>query len=162
MERFSIYVADELREISPEVPRTLARRLARIARAAGLPGGVSAALTVRIVGDLEMSRLHWEHMGIEGPTDVLSFPAGDPHEDPTTSGWGDIALNWAQIRRQAGVGGLSTWLDEASVLLVHGFVHLLGHDHRTRRQGRRMHRVERRLLRRIRVADISRSYGFTG
>jgi probable rRNA maturation factor len=109
-----------------------------------------------------MSRLHVAHLGLEGPTDVLSFPIGDPLEDPSTAGMGDIALNWAQVRRQARGPGLVAWMDEASVLLVHGFVHLLGHDHRTRREGRRMHRVERRLLRRIRVADIPRPYGVAG
>jgi len=142
-----------------DVPRVLQHRLARITQAAGIPPEARAELSVRIVGDGEMSRLHLEHMGLEGPTDVLSFPAGDPLEDPSNSGRGDIALDWTQIRRQARSDDLAGWIDEASVLLVHGFVHLLGHDHRTRSEGRKMHRMEQRLLRRIRVADIPRPYG---
>ena len=162
MQRFSIHVAEEARPLPPEVPRVLSRHLARIARAVGLSEEAQASVGVRIVGDEESARLHMAHMGLEGPTDVLSFPMGDPREDPSTAGVGDIALNWAQVRRQARGHGIVGWMDEATVLLVHGFVHLLGHDHRTRREGRRMHRVEQRLLRRLRVADIPRPYGSAG
>ncbi|MGB1701014.1 MAG: rRNA maturation RNase YbeY [Nannocystaceae bacterium] len=159
MEKFSIHVSETLKNLPREVRRTLHRRLRRIARAANLSAAAKEALCVRIVDDVEMAELHRLHMGIDGPTDVLSFPAQEGAFEADALGAGDIALNWAQIRRQARAGDLDSALDEASVLLVHGFAHLLGHDHRTRGEGRRMHRLERALLGRIGVADIPRSYG---
>ena len=86
-----------------------------------------ASLSVRIVDDAEMSALHVRFMGEPGPTDVLSFPAGDPEA------WllGDIALDWEAIARQAAGPHEAQRLHEATVLCVHGLAHLLGHDHAT-------------------------------
>jgi probable rRNA maturation factor len=71
---------------------------------------------------------------------------------------GDIVIDWQQVQRQARDASLRAQIDEATVLLVHGLCHLLGHDHRTRAQGRRMHRAERKLLRGLRVPDVPRPY----
>lgn len=113
-----------------------------------------ASLSVRIVDDAEMSALHVRFMGEPGPTDVLSFPAGDPEA------WllGDIALDWEAIARQAAGPHEAQRLHEATVLCVHGLAHLLGHDHATAEEGRRMHRLEARLLRQLGVPDVPRPY----
>jgi len=111
-------------------------------------------LSVRIVDDTEMAALHVRFMGEQGPTDVLSFPAGDPEAYLL----GDIALDWEAIARQAAGAHEQARLDEATVLTVHGLAHLLGHDHGTAEQGRRMHQMEARLLRGIGVADVPRPY----
>lgn len=112
------------------------------------------SLSLRIVDDAEMSALHERFMGEAGPTDVLSFPAGDP------DAWllGDIAIDWQAIARQAAGPLESQRLHEATVLCVHGLAHLLGHDHGTAEEGRRMHRLEARLLRGIGVSDVPRPY----
>lgn len=78
----------------------------------------------------------------------------DEHAQPTV-GLGDIVLSWDAVRRQAGA---RPPLDEATVLVIHGLAHLLGHDHTGRRDGRRMHRRELRGLAAARVADIPRPY----
>ncbi|MCA9637697.1 MAG: rRNA maturation RNAse YbeY, partial [Myxococcales bacterium] len=49
---------------------------------------------------------------------------------------GDIVLSWPAVIRQARRRDLAGLLDEATVLAVHGLAHLLGHDHRERREGR--------------------------
>ncbi len=71
---------------------------------------------------------------------------------------GDVVIDWEQVRRQARDGSQRALVDEATILLVHGLCHLLGHDHRRRGEGRRMHRAELRLLRALRVADVPRPY----
>ncbi|MCB9756120.1 MAG: rRNA maturation RNase YbeY [Myxococcales bacterium] len=135
--------------------RALARRLWRAGRRLGVPPVALARLTIYVVDDAEIAALNREHMGKRGPTDVLSFPAGGPPE----LGLGEIVLCWPAVTRQARAGGPEALLDEASVLAVHGLAHLLGHDHRDAREGRRMHDAELRGLAAIGVADVARPYG---
>lgn len=112
-------------------------------------------LGLRIVDDAEMAKLHETYMGEKGPTDVLSFTPAEWGEGELL---GDIAIDWDAVVRQASGPSLRAQLDEATVLLVHGLAHLLGHDHRRRDEGRRMHRLERRVLASLRVADPPRVY----
>ena len=128
-----------------------------------------AALGVKIVDDREMAELHLKYMGEPGPTDVLSFSGEAPKlefDDPdplldvafAEPGFGYIVLDWQAVDRQARVRSRAGLLDEATVLLVHGLAHLLGHDHRTRDEAQRMHRLEQVGLRALRVADPPRPY----
>ncbi len=142
--------------------RRLARRIRRAARGLGVSPGALEGLGVRIVDDVEMARLHQQYMGEAGTTDVLSFPADDLglHDLPGAPvlGLGDLVLCWPQVLRQASRPGAEGALDEATVLAVHGLVHLLGHDHRTRAEGRAMRRLEQRALDRLGVPDVPRPY----
>lgn len=114
---------------------------------------------MRIVDDVEMSALHLQFMGEPGTTDVLSFPADDLGQL-----LGDIALSWEVVARRCGGAeagprvGPDARIDEATMLCVHGLAHLLGHDHRAPAEGRAMHRVEARVLRRLAVPDVPRPY----
>ncbi len=95
-----------------------------------------AELTVRITGDRELRRLNRQFLGEDHATDVLSFPTGDP-----ASGYlGDLAVSWPAVRRQATVFGHGPET-EAALLVVHGFLHLLGWDHATPAQERGMSRL---------------------
>jgi probable rRNA maturation factor len=131
----------------------LAVRVRRAARRLGIDAQALRELGLRIVDDREIAALHLEFMGEAGPTDVLSFspPLGDP-------GLGDLVLDWDAVERQARDRSPAALLDEATVLVVHGLAHLLGHDHRNRREGRAMHALERRVLRALRVPDPPRPY----
>lgn len=143
---------DVLRLGGPAVGRDLRRRLGAIATRAGRRLGLSTAqlrmLGVRIVGDATMIDLHRRHLGSARPTDVLSFPADD-------AGLGDIAIDWPQVCRQA----QGDVLAEAAQLVVHGLVHLIGHDHGCRPDARRMFRAERRAARSAAIAPPVRPYG---
>ncbi|MBK8266219.1 MAG: rRNA maturation RNase YbeY [Nannocystis sp.] len=150
--------------VDPAIVRELRRRLRRAGRRLGLSPRELEGVALHIVDDLAIARLNREHMGKRGPTDVLSFPTGerddgDPDGPPIFLG--DIILSWPAVRRQARYAGPRGRLDEATVLTIHGLCHLLGHDHRERREGRVMHREERRALAAARVADIPRPYGRT-
>lgn len=125
-------------------------------------------MSIHLVDDSEMTRIAREQLGKRGPTDVLSFPTTGQGFGVPNLGLGDIVLNVDAVSRQArrdqgrqtvAAVGSDAWLDEATVLLIHGLVHLLGYDHRTRREGRAMHRTELRGLRAAKVADIPRPYG---
>ena len=128
--------------------------LRRFLAALGLP---HSELTVLLTDDPGIRALNREHRGLDKPTDILSWsylppgqvldaPLDSPH--PATqpvAHLGDLALSVETAARQARDNGwdLPT---EAARLLAHGCAHLVGHDHQTAAQERRMLAVELRLL----------------
>jgi probable rRNA maturation factor len=100
--------------------------LVSLARECLLGEGVEhAELSVSFVTEDEMADLHVRYLGEEGPTDVLSFPLGD--EDPETGRriLGDVVIAPAVAARN----NLEDRDGELRLLIVHGILHLLGHDH---------------------------------
>jgi probable rRNA maturation factor len=141
--------------VSPRLLALLERRTRRAARRVGIDADQLRWLGLRIVDDAEMAELHQTYMGEAGPTDVLSFR---PVDGLGSGSLGDIVIDWDAVVRQARGWSSAALLDEATVLIVHGLAHLIGHDHAERGEGRRMHRVERRVLRALQVADPPRPY----
>ncbi len=148
MKSLRISISTPLRtRIPAHVPHELCRRLGRAARRLGASRQELWGTVVRLVDDQEMARLRVRHLGEQDPTDVLSFPARDA-EDSAAFGevepsLGVLVLDWELAERQA----LARHVDvevEAADLLVHGLAHLLGHDHGTSTQARRMLECERR------------------
>ena len=150
------------RRVSPRVLTGLGQRARRAGGAFAIEPSRWATLGLRIVDDAEMTVLHQRYMNESGPTDVLSFgPQLEVEDlaDPLAHmSLGDIVLDWDAIVRQARGWTERARLDEATVLLVHGLAHLLGHDHRNRSEGRSMARAEAKVLRRLGVPDQPRPY----
>jgi probable rRNA maturation factor len=129
----------------------LARFEARLRRELRLGG---REMTVCFVEDREIARLNKKFRGKAKPTDVLSFPAvGNGNAQlPSKRGGeylGDIAISPETARRNAQRGGRSLD-DELRVLMLHGVLHLLGHDHET--DNGLMERKEMRLRRKFGLA----------
>ncbi|MCB8926374.1 MAG: rRNA maturation RNase YbeY [Ardenticatenaceae bacterium] len=87
-------------------------------------------VTVLLTDDDQLKTLNKEYRGIDKPTDVLSFEAGDTmpgmvDDDPYL---GDIVISVPTAERQAKQGGHSL-KSELQLLTVHGTLHLLGFDH---------------------------------
>ena len=101
--------------------------LVAVAREAMIGEGVAdAELSLSLVTDEEMADLHERYLGEPGPTDVLSFPLDD--DDRDESGiriLGDVVIAPSVAARNdpQDPGG------ELRLLVVHGILHLLGHDH---------------------------------
>jgi probable rRNA maturation factor len=91
---------------------------------------------ILISGDAELRRLNRHYRGKDYATDVLSFPAGE-----MDSGLGDLAISLARARAQAREFGHSIET-EIQILMLHGVLHLLGHDHEADRG--QMARLEKR------------------
>ncbi len=87
-------------------------------------------LTIAIEDDTRLQELNKEFLGIDAPTDVLSFPSGGDEVDPETGKayLGDIILSYPRALEQANTAG-HTVEDEMQLLVVHGVLHLLGFDH---------------------------------
>jgi probable rRNA maturation factor len=115
-------------QIDPQVKKSdlLQRAAQETLRQAGAPS--DAELTIVISDDEQLQALNRQFLGIDAPTDVLSFPSADT--DPDTGGvyLGDILISYPQAMEQADTGG-HTILEELQLLVVHGVLHLLGYDH---------------------------------
>jgi probable rRNA maturation factor len=129
----------------------LARFEARLRRVLRLGG---REMTVCFVEDREIARLNKKFRGKAKATDVLSFPVkgnGDARFSAELGDkyLGDIAISPETARRHARRDGRS--LDgELRVLMLHGALHLLGHDHET--DDGQMERKEIRLRRKFGLA----------
>ena len=101
------------------------------------PGRGGPVLSVLLCGDARMQGLNREWRGMDRPTDVLSFPSGE-------AGFlGDLVIDVPYAARQARRLG-HPLAREVQLLLAHGLLHLLGHDHET--DGGQMFRRQRRLV----------------
>jgi probable rRNA maturation factor len=108
----------------------------------------AASLGVRFVGDRAMRLTNRRFRGKDQTTDVLSFPG----EEDGGGHLGDILISVPAARRQAAEAG-HTVDRELKILLLHGIIHCLGHDHETD-QGQ-MERLERRLRKRWLAAEAT-------
>lgn len=119
---FSARTADSKLSRLPSA-RSLAQFLMAAQKAVGLTGQVTVLLTT----DRTIRRLNRRYRGIDKPTDVLSFPAGDAE---VTAVAGDLAISVQTALRQAGEQGHALAV-EIKVLILHGLLHLAGFDHET-------------------------------
>ena len=111
--------------------------LRRFALAASL---ALAEITLRVVGARESEILNRNFRSKAHPTNVLSFPYG--------GGDGDIVLCHPVIAKEARAQG-KTLRAHYAHLVVHGVLHLRGHDHLRKSDARRMERNEIVILRRL-------------
>jgi probable rRNA maturation factor len=109
-----------------------------------------ASLSISFVGDAAIRRLNREHRGKDRATDVLSFPMYDPRElrrkkrEAGERLLGDIVVSVDTALRQ-GAAYDAPLAREIERLLIHGVLHLIGHDHEKPGERRRMEAEERRL-----------------
>jgi probable rRNA maturation factor len=119
------------------------RTIARWARAAlGNMKGVE--LAVRIVGEAEGTDLNRRWRGRKQPTNVLSFPAADVG-DVTPRPLGDVVICAPVVTREATERNSPPEAHWAH-MIVHGTLHLLGHDHVDRQDADRMQALETEIL----------------
>jgi probable rRNA maturation factor len=149
-------------------PSVSGAELARTAAAAldevGAPAPASIGLL--LTGDAELAGLNETHMGVAGPTDVLSFPLlppssfargasapAAPRPPRTRLHLGDIVVSVERAAEQASAGrggqtGDVRWgaAEELRLLVTHGVLHICGWDHATPDDEAAMRALERRLL----------------
>ncbi|WP_294109753.1 rRNA maturation RNase YbeY [Sphingomonas sp.] len=151
-------------DVLPEAPwpeaqpwEALAARAARAAFAASQQATRLDAptfpveLSIRLTSDAEVRALNRDYRGKDKPTNVLSFPMLDVDELAQLDEMqgeillGDIVLAHETCAREAAERGISL-ADHATHLIVHGTLHLLGHDHLEDEEAEAMERIERDVL----------------
>ncbi len=115
-----------------------------------------AELVVRIVDEAEGRVLNHRWRGIDRATNVLSFPADLP-PGLTLPLLGDIVLCAPVVAREA-VEQRKALTDHYAHLVVHGVLHLLGHDHQQDEEAERMEGIETQVLADLGIADPYRTH----
>lgn len=112
-----------------------------------------SAASVVFLDDAAVRDLNARFRGQDKPTNVLSFPAVGPAR--AAGLLGDVVLARETVRREADDGGLP--FDHHLVhLIMHGLLHLIGHDHDDDAKARLMEGIETRALARLGIADPHR------
>lgn len=140
--------ADEQSDVELDLDRWV-----RLARDVLADRGVRGELTLTFVDVDEITTLNEDHLGGSGPTDVVSFPLDadlDPDDTPVPGIpvlLGDVVI-CPSVARDAAAGHAGTVEDELALLVVHGILHVLGHDHAEADEAAVMREHERELLER--------------
>lgn len=103
-------------------------------------------IALLLADDAALKDLNAQWRGKDKPTNVLSFPA------PPGPMLGDIALSRDTLAREAAAQG-KTFRDHALHMMVHGLLHLHGHDHEAGDEAAAMEALEVRILDSMSVAD---------
>lgn len=108
---------------------------------------VPGSLTILFSDDQHIQQLNRDFRQIDKPTDVLSFPGGDPFPgNPDKSPYlGDIIISVPTADRQAKESGHSL-AAELHLLVIHGALHLLGYDHDEPEDKKRMWAKQEEIL----------------
>ena len=102
-------------------------------------------LSITLVDEEEIEKLHVQWMDLPGPTDVLSFPMDELKPFSAAQGpgiIGDIVLCPKFAAKQA----KSSVADEISLLTIHGVLHLLGFDHAEKEEEKEMFALQDKIL----------------
>lgn len=137
-------------EIVNAHPRYRVRRARAVRFVRGVlrsSGRSHAAITVILVDDRMSRRLNRQFLAHDRPTDVIAFPLGEGSNLE-----GEIYVNLDKARRQARTYHV-TPAHETARLIIHGTLHLLGYDDRTRAKARHMKSREDVLVRRLAGTD---------
>ena len=126
------------------------------ATVAFLPALAEGDIAIALSSDEAVRALNVRFRGLDRPTNVLSFPAvsGSPGEAETPSG--DIAIAYETVACEAADEG-KPFYHHLAHLVVHGLLHLAGHDHHTDADAEQMEALERRILAILNIPDPYRS-----
>jgi len=112
-----------------------------------------ANLSVVLTDNRKLRVLNRDYLGIDTPTDVLSFPASEPDPETGSRYLGDILISIPYARKGAKQAGNSLEA-EVQLLVVHGVLHLLGHDHAKIKEKARMWKAQREILIQLGLGDV--------
>ncbi len=150
-------------EVNPRLPETpdastrLSTSLDVLERAALLALVHEAAdgdLTIVLTDDAQLRQLNRDYLDNDAPTDVLSFSASETDPETGRRYLGDILISIPRALEQAQAAG-HTLLAETQLLVVHGTLHLLGHDHAEAQEKARMWKAQAEVLERLGLKGVA-------
>jgi probable rRNA maturation factor len=120
-----------------------------VTHAAAAVSTTGSELAVVLTDDSAIRSLNRDWRGIDAATNVLSFPAKNAGDERHL---GDIVLAFETIAREAR-GERKPLAHHIAHLAVHGFLHLVGYDHKRNPEATAMENVEREILRQLAIPD---------
>jgi len=150
-----ILVVADCWQAEPEAEAVIERAIAAAAEFVAADAGESE-LAIMLTDDTGIQTLNRNWRGIDKPTNVLSFPAlqprGERQVDDAPRMLGDIAIAYETTRREADEEQ-KPFGHHLSHLAVHGFLHLIGHDHEKDQEAETMESMEREILLQLGIPD---------
>ena len=143
IERMNVEVLDETGVIETGYKSVLKKIAKSVLKNLDAPG--KSALCISFINDGRMRELNRTYRNIDRTTDVLSFPQG---EGPGYTLLGDIVISLDTAKRHATSYGITTQ-EEIKILIVHGILHLLGYNHKKKKETEEMREKEKELLLRL-------------
>jgi probable rRNA maturation factor len=110
-------------------------------------------LSIVLTDDARLQALNQDYLGIDAPTDVLSFPASETDPETGVRYIGDILISMPRAQSQADAVG-QPLESEVQLLVVHGMLHLLGHDHAHAAEKALMWKAQAEILNVLGLGDI--------
>jgi len=110
-------------------------------------------LSVVLTDNRRLHKLNRDYLGIDAPTDVLSFPASESDPETGARYLGDILISVPYAAKGAKQAG-HPLESELQLLVVHGVLHLLGHDHAKPKEKAKMWKAQREILTQLGLGDI--------
>jgi probable rRNA maturation factor len=127
-------------------------RMREIVRAVLREEGISEAeISLAFVDNPTIHQLNKRYLGHDEPTDVLSFPMSEPGSKRLT---GELVIGAEVAQAEAESRGHDVQA-ELALYVIHGLLHLCGHDDKSSVAAQEMHEHERRYLRLLDLPDIS-------
>jgi probable rRNA maturation factor len=114
---------------------------------------LDSELSVILTDDARLHELNLNYLGVDAPTDVLSFPASETDPETGTRYIGDILISIPRAQIQAEAAGHSLEA-ELQLLVVHGVLHLIGHDHAEAEGKARMWKAQAEILESLGLGQI--------
>lgn len=105
-------------------------------------------MTIVLTDDAQLHELNREFLGVDAPTDVLSFPSSETDPETGVPYLGDILVSIPRATLQAQAAGHPLEA-EVQLLVVHGTLHLLGHDHAEAEEKAAMWQAQAEVLSRL-------------
>lgn len=112
-----------------------------------------AELSIVLTDDARLQQLNREYLGIDAPTDVLSFPSTETDPETGARYIGDILISIPRAGAQAEAAGHPLEA-EVQLLVVHGVLHLLGYDHAEAEEKARMWKAQAEVLEQLELGSI--------
>jgi probable rRNA maturation factor len=141
-------------EVNPSLQTGLAVNILERAALAVLEHqSADGDLTIVLTDDVQLHELNREYLGIDAPTDVLSFPASETDPETARRYLGDILISVPRAEEQARAAGHMLEA-EVQLLVVHGALHLLGYDHAEAEEKTRMWKAQAEILERLGISEI--------
>ena len=110
-------------------------------------------LSIVLTDNARLHELNLNYLGVDAPTDVLSFPASETDPETGARYLGDILISIPRAQEQADAAG-HPLESEVQLLIVHGMLHLLGYDHAELDEKTRMWKVQSEILESLGLGDI--------
>ena len=114
---------------------------------------LDSELTIVLTTDARLQELNRDYLGIDAPTDVLSFPASEMDPETGARYIGDILISIPRAKSQA-LAARHPLESEVQLLVVHGVLHLLGHDHAEAQEKARMWKAQAEILAQLGLGNI--------